>query len=899
MYLCRICQFSKRSPYDYMQHYRIHSNAPNFPCGVGECSRTFRKLSSFYSHVSRDHQLLKQRRRLNMLQNVAINATCQVEGCRMLLPLMDLVKHLKQHISDGTSIHCPASGCGRKMRSKSTFSAHLSIKHGCLSKVNVDQSIVCDAEPATDSFVTGTDDDDITFSADDINNEDLGGEEVASVIPKDALIDNIAMFLLKLQCKCLIPASTIDLISSELHSLHTLSLDNITSLVKIKLEVAGMHPDIVDRLLSSLHQEDAFHLAFNGENGLLRSQHKRNSFYVNSLRYVAPQQYFVGHNKYGKACFIHYVPIRESLKSLLCDRSVLECLNVVPHSQSNGVFEDIHSGSVFHDVSCTVPATEQYLQLILYQDAFSIVNPLGSAKRAYKILAFYFTLGNFPQQLRMKIDNLQLVLLCNENHCRDFSHDKLFDALMQDLKHLEDNGVTINNKKWNVRLLAVLGDNLGSHWLGGFTTNFSSNPFPCRYCLVHRNPQVSDSIAYTAEVRTVFGYDTDAVVASTGTVSHGVVKQSFLNGLNHFHVCMPGLPPCLGHDLFEGIVQYDLALLLRRLSHSNSEHRVTLDSLNRAIKMFKFAGGDAHDKPGIISEGKTIGGHAMQNWCLLRLIPLLLFNIVDTCSSAWQMLLLLREIVELVCAPKISMPQILYLNRLVTMYVEDRLQLFPESVLRPKHHYLLHYGWLITVYGPLIHVWTMRMECKHTYFKRCVRSTHNFINVTKTLSETHQLNQAYMSRGLMLNDTIELGQDSVAYDTTLFAEAVISAISVCLNLQHPLQCSSRLIAKGTEYKKDAFVILRCIESSLVFGKIILCLLDCKGLGGLVVTVCKPAARTAIGTYIAECGDSSSMTCLTLNEIWDYYPLPGYCINGALHIVLKHSPLDTCYSASVH
>jgi len=104
MYLCRICQFSKRSPYDYMQHYRIHSNAPNFPCGVGECSRTFRKLSLFYSHVSRDHQLLKQRR-LSMLQNVAINATCQVEGCRMLLPLMDLVKHLKQHISEGTSIH--------------------------------------------------------------------------------------------------------------------------------------------------------------------------------------------------------------------------------------------------------------------------------------------------------------------------------------------------------------------------------------------------------------------------------------------------------------------------------------------------------------------------------------------------------------------------------------------------------------------------------------------------------------------------------------------------------------------------------------------------------------------------------------------------------------------------
>jgi len=147
-----------------------------------------------------------------------------------------------------------------------------------------------------------------------------------------------------------------------------------------------------------------------------------------------------------------------------------------------------------------------------------------------------------------------------------------------------------------------------------------------------------------------------------------------------------------------------------------------------------------------------------------------------------------------------------------------------------------------------------------------------------------------MPSGLMLNDTIQLGQDSVAYDTALFAEVVISVISVCLNLQHPLLCSSQLIAKGTEYKKDAYVILQCTGSSLVFGKIMLCLLDCEGLGGLVVTVCKPAARTAIGTYIAECGDSdsSSVTCLTLNEICDYYPLPGFGICSAVNQCLSFS-----------
>ena len=41
--------------------------------------------------------------------------------------------------------------------------------------------------------------------------------------------------------------------------------------------------------------------------------------------------------------------------------------------------------------------------------------------------------------------------------------------------------------------------------------------------------------------------------------------------------------------------------------------------------------------------------------------------------------LLLREIVELLCAPKISRDQILYLSRLISLYVEDRLHLFSSS----------------------------------------------------------------------------------------------------------------------------------------------------------------------------------------------------------------------------
>jgi len=194
-----------------------------------------------------------------------------------------------------------------------------------------------------------------------------------------------------------------------------------------------------------------------------------------------------------------------------------------------------------------------------------------------------------------------------------------------------------------------------------------------------------------------------------------------LNSLHCFHVCLPALPPCLGHDLFEGVIQYDLAFLLKELCKGSTA--MSLSYLNDAVKVFQFKGNDACDKPGLISHGPVVGGHAVQNWCL-RLLPLLLFNVVEVSSECWKLLLLLREVVEVVCAPKVSHAQVLYLNRLVQLYVEERVRLFPMVALRPKHHYLLHYPWLITMFGPLIRVWTMRLESKHSFFKRsCAQNT--------------------------------------------------------------------------------------------------------------------------------------------------------------------------------
>ena len=46
-------------------------------------------------------------------------------------------------------------------------------------------------------------------------------------------------------------------------------------------------------------------------------------------------------------------------------------------------------------------------------------------------------------------------------------------------------------------------------------------------------------------------------------------------------------------------------------------------------------------------------------------------------------------------------------------------------------------------YGPLIRMWCMRYEAKHSYFKRMSQVMHNFKNISQSLAKHHQRLMCY------------------------------------------------------------------------------------------------------------------------------------------------------------
>ncbi len=178
--------------------------------------------------------------------------------------------------------------------------------------------------------------------------------------------------------------------------------------------------------------------------------------------------------------------------------------------------------------------------------------------------------------------------------------------------------------------------NRDTHRICGFVENFSKSHYFCRYCDIER-ATFQNSPLLCGNTRTEQSYQNHLQeLGTSGRNSEcGIKSVSPFNQLFFFHFCQPGLPHVLGMTCLKALFRVTLLCLLV----------IKSKKLNRCIHQFKYQRNDAHDKPADVSPGSNkLTGHAAQNWCSLHLLPLLMGELV----------LQLREIVELICAPAIT-----------------------------------------------------------------------------------------------------------------------------------------------------------------------------------------------------------------------------------------------------
>ncbi len=199
---------------------------------------------------------------------------------------------------------------------------------------------------------------------------------------------------------------------------------------------------------------------------------------------------------------------------------------------------------------------------------------------------------------------------------------------------------------------------------------------------------------------------------------------------------------------------------------------------------------------------------------MLRHTPLIFGDVIERGNRHWSLLLILLQIVNIVLSPVLSDGLVCYLKHLICDHHALFKSLFPDKNLIPVHHLMLHYPRCIRKIGPLLHVWCMRFEAKHRYFKKSIK---NFKHITKTLVKQHQRH---------------LAQEYETYAFKRLQVGPMKTISIyyleggdflkeTLNLE-PLSCISTtkwVKVFGTEYQINLFVCTGTHSELPVFKKI--------------------------------------------------------------------------------
>ena len=290
-------------------------------------------------------------------------------------------------------------------------------------------------------------------------------------------------------------------------------------------------------------------------------------------------------------------------------------------------------------------------------------------------------------------------------------------------------------------VICLCSDTKGAHELGGFMS--SSANCLCRLCLITRReiPLLSAVDKNLARNRKNYADGVARALDLGGNdASLGIVRDCVLNQSRYFHIADSEKQVMDAfHDFLEGTVSFTIKVSLRELFLKGV---IKADTLNRRVKTFMYSASDSCNKPSprFTDEGlRQVGNYntkqrGAQNWCLIRMLPLLIGDLVEKDDAHFALILKLLEIMDIVFCPEISSGHPAILKHLIIEIFEMLNALFPELIPPNKWHHMIHYVDILRMFGPAIRYWCMRYEAYHNIAKRRAQANCNFINLSKSIA---------------------------------------------------------------------------------------------------------------------------------------------------------------------
>lgn len=421
---------------------------------------------------------------------------------------------------------------------------------------------------------------------------------------------------------------------------------------------------------------------------------------------------------------------------------IIDYINQINLKDNSFIYNFMQS-PLFKNMSANITTPDSLcLPLLIYYDDFEVNNPLGSHATAKKLGGIYMKIGCLPPYMQSKLSSTFLLMLFYTEDKKEFGNNRLFQPLVSELNKLSTIGIDINIGKYKkVYLLAslILGDNLGVNSILGFTESFNSK-YPCRFCTISKE-NMRKNWQITANISKNINFNNYEEACSNQFLDTCIKENSVFNNLSFFHVTA-NFSVDIMHDILEGVCQYDLLVILE--SFINKRKLISIQDLNYRINTFNYGYGNI-SKPPLFNTDfikyKKIKVSASEMSTLINILGLIIGDKVTDNSEEWQLYIVLRKIIDIANCNSFHTD----LSILMKNYVEEHNKLYLDvsnSTLKPKHHFLHHYGEIMKQVGSLKAISSIRFESFHQPQKKTAYNTKCKINLIETICKKNQIQMA-------------------------------------------------------------------------------------------------------------------------------------------------------------
>ena len=378
------CRFQAARHRSFISHLKqTHPRARNIKCNFKKiCLRVFDKIDDLISHVIDDHSsLVNTGDGCRAAASVDIPCSCNLHSCgsqhfrnaQELMTHINTFHHLDQR-------QCIFEECDQRFQPSYNSRNHFRRKHINMKKMklktvhilnpmvlqNVEQPTIDFTDMPADVDEDGFCDNYDMFDVDHLER----GEEEENEESEQYFLEYYADFLNRLVHEKFIPQTTVQDIADEYYeNTKKAKITKEKALRQSLGKISSISQDSIDDIVKEVLDEDCFLKA----QEQLQTQYKRTKYVRENMQYVAPIEILLNKSevKRGeKKDVIHYIPLIDTIKNLLEDRSVIKMLENYK-SDKKSVIADIMDGSCYKS-NPFFQDNENTMGLILYSDGVEL-----------------------------------------------------------------------------------------------------------------------------------------------------------------------------------------------------------------------------------------------------------------------------------------------------------------------------------------------------------------------------------------------------------------------------------------------------------------------------------------------------------------------------------------------